>query len=334
MKAISRIKESEVIQSEMFLAPRRESENKVCSQCGGKRPIRNYQRAELICTHCGYVITDHVMDQGPEWRAFNKEDKDKKVRTGPPPTFTLHDKGLSTSIDWRDHDIRGKNFSPQSRAQIYRLRQWQRFKLRKGSERSLILGLAELKRLASFLGLPENVRETAALIYRQVRKKQLIMGRTIEETAGAVVYIACRKCKVLRTLNEVAEVSGLSKEEVSYSYRAIARKLFIHLPSVSLTDYISRFASELKLSGEVEFQATEILKKARQKGCISGRSYSGMAAAIIYIAAVLCGQRRTQLQIAKVAKVTEVTVRNRYKELCEKLGIKRTIIMGDLIEQI
>ena len=47
-----------------------------------------------------------------------------------------------------------------------------------------------------------------------------------------------------------------------------------------------------------------------------------MAAAAIYIASVQCGERRTQREVAEVAGVTEVTIRNRYKELTEKLNLR------------
>jgi transcription initiation factor TFIIB len=86
-------------------------------------------------------------------------------------------------------------------------------------------------------------------------------------------------------------------------------------------DYISRFCSELKLSGDVQAKAIEILKDAADKELTSGRGPTGVAAASIYISSILCGERRTQREVADVAGVTEVTIRNRYKELAERLDI-------------
>jgi len=57
----------------------------------------------------------------------------------------------------------------------------------------------------------------------------------------------------------------------------------------------------------------------------SGRGPTGIAAAATYIASVLAGERRTQREIAEVANVTEVTIRNRYKELLDKLEITVTL---------
>lgn len=295
---------------------------KKCPECGSGRLVRDYERAELVCATCGFVIYDKIMDMGPEWRAFDQEQRDRRGRVGAPMTYTIHDKGLSTMIDWRDRDSHGKNLTPKRRAQIYRLRKWQRrIRVSDATERNLAFALSELDRMASHLGLPRNVREAAAVIYRRAVEERLIRGRSIEGVAAAALYAACRECKVPRTLDEIAEVSRVGKKEIGRSYRFIARELLIHLRPTSPIDYVPRFGSELGLSGEVQSKAVELLKEASKKGLTSGRGPTGVAAAAIYIASVLQGERRTQRDVADVARVTEVTVRNRYKELCEKLGL-------------
>ncbi len=292
-----------------------------CPSCGGTSLVRDYEHGELVCAGCGYVIAERIMDLGPEWRAFDQEQRDKRGRVGAPMTFTIHDKGLSTMIDWRDRDSYGKDLTPKRRAQIYRLRKWQRrIRVSDAIERNLAFALSEIDRMASHLSLPKNVRETAAVIYRRAVEEKLIRGRSIEGVAGAALYAACRECKVPRTLDEIADVSRVSKKEISRSYRFIARELLIHLHPTSPADYVPRFASELGLSGEVQSKAIEILKEAVEKGLTSGRGPTGVTAAAIYIAAQMLGERRTQREVADVARVTEVTVRNRYKELCERLG--------------
>jgi transcription initiation factor TFIIIB Brf1 subunit/transcription initiation factor TFIIB len=201
-----------------------------CPSCGSSKLVRDYEHGELVCAGCGYVIAERIMDLGPEWRAFDQEQRDKRGRVGAPMTFTIHDKGLSTMIDWRDRDSYGKDLTPKRRAQIYRLRKWQRrIRVSDAIERNLAFALSEIDRMASHLSLPRNVRETAALIYRRAVEEKLIRGRSIEGVAGAALYAACRECKVPRTLDEIAEVSRVSKKEISRSYRFIARELLIHL---------------------------------------------------------------------------------------------------------
>jgi transcription initiation factor TFIIB len=235
---------------------------------------------------------------------------------------TIHDKGLSTMIDWRDRDFHGKDLTPKRRAQIYRLRKWQRrIRVSDAMERNLAFALSEIDRMASHLRLPRNIREASAVIYRRAVEAKLIRGRSIEGVAAAAIYAACREANIPRTLDEIAEVSRVSKKEIGRSYRFIARELLIHLRPTSPVDYIPRFASELGLSGATQAKAVELLQEANKRGLTSGRGPTGVAAAAIYIASVICGERRTQRDVADIARVTEVTVRNRYKELQEKLNL-------------
>jgi len=285
--------------------------------------VKDYERAEVICIECGLVIRDKIMDTGPEWRAFDHEQKEKRARVGAPMTYTIHDKGLSTMIDWRNRDSYGKHLAPGKRAQIYRLRKWQRrIRVSDATERNLAFALSELDRMSSHLGLPRNVREIAACLYRKAVEKKLIRGRSIEGVAAAALYAACRQAKVSRTLDEVAEVSKVTKKEIGRSYRFIARELKISIPPTNPIDYVPRFTSSLKLPGEVQAKAIEILKKASENGLTSGRGPTGVAAAAIYIASVIMNERRTQRDVAEVARVTEVTVRNRYKELVLKMNLE------------
>ena len=238
-------------------------------------------------------------------------------------TYTLHDKGLSTTIGWQNRDAYGHSIPPRNRAQLYRLRKWHtRTRISDGTERNLALALSSLDRMSSMLTLPRNIRETAAMIYRKAARQKLTRGRTIEGITAAVLYAACRQCNVPRTLEEISRVSQIKKKEVGRNYRNISRKLNLKLLPTVPQDYISRFCNQLNLSSDVQIKAVEILKKALNKELTSGRGPTGMAAASIYIASVLCGERRTQREIADVAGVTEVTIRNRYKELAYKLDIE------------
>ncbi len=294
-----------------------------CPKCGNTHLTKDYSRAELVCEKCGLVIDADLIDRGPEWRAFDAEQREKKTRTGSPMTYTLHDKGLSTTIGWQNRDAYGHSIPPRNRAQLYRLRKWHtRTRISDGAERNLAIALSSLDRMSSMLTLPRNIRETAAMIYRKAARQKLTRGRTIEGITAAVLYAACRQCNVPRTLEEISRVSQIKKKEVGRNYRNISRKLNLKLLPTVPQDYISRFCSQLNLSSDTQIKAVEILKKALNKELTSGRGPTGMAAAAIYIASVLCGERRTQREIADVAGVTEVTIRNRYKELAYKLDIE------------
>jgi transcription initiation factor TFIIB len=301
----------------------REDVIETCPECGSPRLIRDYRRGEFICQDCGLVIEETYIDSGPEWRAFDSEQKEKRSRVGAPVTYTIHDKGLSTIIDWSNKDYYGKSISIRNRAQLFRLRKWQRrIRISNATERNLAFALSELDRMASALGLPKSVREIAAVVYRKAVDKNLIRGRSIEGVVAAALYAACRQAGVPRTLDEIATYSRVDRKEIGRTYRFIARELGLKLMPTSPADYVPRFCAALNLSGEVQKKAIEIIKKAEEKELTSGRGPTGVAAAAIYIASILEGERRTQREVAEVAGVTEVTIRNRYKELAERLGIE------------
>ncbi len=297
-----------------------------CRECGGTDLYHDYDRAEIICNNCGLVVDYNMIDSGPEWRAFDSEQVVKRTRTGAPLTYLIHDKGLSTTIDWRNKDSSGRDIPSKQRAQLYRMRKWQqRIRVSNAKERNLTIALTELNKIASKLDLPKNVRETAAVVYRKAVDKGLIRGRSIEGVVAACIYAACRKCLVPRTLDEIAEAAMIDRKEIGRIYRFTLRELGINLSPTTPIDYIPRFCSALGLSKDVEIKAIDILNKAMNMQLTSGRGPTGVAAAAIYIASVLIGERRTQQEISEVAGVTEVTIRNRYKEIAEKLEIEITM---------
>jgi len=296
---------------------------KKCPICGSVRLIYDPERGEIVCTTCGYVVARNIIDSGPEWRAFDADQRARRGRVGAPMTMMIHDKGLSSTIDWKNRDIHGHDISGSMRAKIYRLRKWQG-RIRVSDERNLAFALCELDRMASQLGLPRNVKEMAAALYRRAVMEKLIRGRSIEGITAACLYAACRMAKVPRTLDEIEEVAKVDKKEVGRSYRFIARELHLKLTPTSPVDYVNRFADQLELSERTKNRAMKILQKAIKMGLTSGKGPMGVAAAALYIASVLEGEKRTQREVAKVARITEVTVRNRYRELVEKLDIKLT----------
>jgi transcription initiation factor TFIIB len=279
-----------------------------CPECGNEDLIRDFEAGELVCERCGFVLSSTLFNHGPEWRAFDEEQREKRTRVGAPLTWTIHDKGLSTIIDWHDRDVYGRKLKPDQKARVYRLRKWhRRSKVSGATERNLAFALSELTKVAYKLNLPKNVLETSSVIYRRVVRKRLIRGRSIQGVAAASIYMACRQCNVIRTLEEVANAAHISKKEGGRNYRFLLRKLQTRVPPVDPTSYVSI--------------AMKILNQAVELRLTSGRGPAGIAAAATYIASLLTDERRTQGEIAKGAHVTEVTIRNRYKELTQKLNI-------------
>ena len=236
-----------------------------CPECGSTRLMRDYECAEIVCMGCGYVVAAKLADQGPEWRAFDDEQRAKRARAGAPLTFTIHDKGLSTMIDWHDRDVYGKRLAPGQKAQIYRLRKWQRrIRVSDATERNLAFALSEISKIANNLNLPKNILETASVIYRKAVKERLIRGRSIQGVTAAAIYVACRQCGVARTLDEIAGASAVNKKEVGRSYRFLIKELNYFIPPLKPSQYITKFSNQLTMQGKVEEIAHKILAAAKE----------------------------------------------------------------------
>ncbi|WP_435101344.1 transcription initiation factor IIB [Halarchaeum sp. P4] len=291
-----------------------------CPECASANLITD--QGERICQDCGLVVDNDQIDRGPEWRAFNSNERDQKSRVGAPTTQTMHDKGLTTQIDWKDQDAYGRSISSKKRSQMHRLRKWQeRIRTKDAGERNLQFALSEMDRMASALGVPRSVREVTSVIYRRALNEDLIRGRSIEGVATACLYAGCRKEGIPRSLEEVAEVSRVEQKEIGRTYRYVAQELSLEMKPVDPKQFVPRFASDLELSEETIAKSNEIIDTSAEQGLLSGKSPTGFAAAAIYAAGLLCNEKRTQREVADVAQVTEVTIRNRYQEQIEAMGL-------------
>ena len=288
-----------------------------CPECDARLEADS-EHGETVCTECGLVVEEDEIDRGPEWRAFDSAEKDQKSRVGAPTTNMMHDKGLSTNIGWQDKDAYGNSLGSRQRQKMQRLRKWnERFRTRDSRERNLKQALGEIERMASALGLPKNVRETASVIYRRALNDNLLPGRSIEGVATAALYAAAKQTGTPRSLDEVTGVSRVEKSEIARTYRYVVRELGLEIEPADPKSYVPRFASKLDLSEEAGQRARELLDGAYEAGIHSGKSPVGLAAAAVYAASLLTNEKVTQNAVSEVADISEVTIRNRYHELLE-----------------
>ncbi|MFH1211505.1 MAG: transcription initiation factor IIB [Candidatus Woesearchaeota archaeon] len=294
---------------------------KKCPECGGINLFWNKDKGEIICKDCGLVVEEKMIDFDREWREMDSEAAERKRRTGAPMSYTQFDQGLTTAVG-KKSDI--YQLSGKSKNKFFRLRKWQQ-RISTAIERNLKLALAELKRVSSYLKLPGSVEEEASRIYTLAVQKGLVRGRSMESVVAGALYAACRRHDVPRTLDELGEASNIEKKEIGRTYRFITRELNIKILPSNPSDYIARFASALKLNPETQSKSVEIIERAQKVELTSGRGPTGIAAAALYVAALINGEKKTQREVADVAGVTEVTIRNRYKELLEELDLEKEI---------
>ena len=292
----------------------------LCPECGNTNLISDDSRGEIVCNVCGLVLSQNIIDSGPEWRAFSSEEANRKARVGAPTTLTLHDKGLSTMIGWKNKDAFGKSISPKMKAEVYRLRKWHvRTRTNKSIDRNLAYAMNELDRFASQMNVSRELKESAAHIYRKMAHRNLIRGRSIEAMLIASIYLSCRLNNIPKTLDDFLEFALVDKKKIARCYRLILGELKINIQVSSPINFIPRFCAELKLSGRTQNRAAELLKLAKKYHLTAGKAPTGLAGAALYVAAIQEGERRTQKEISLAAGVTEATIRNRYKEIVNHL---------------
>ncbi len=293
----------------------------MCSECGSMNLVRDMVAGELVCGECGLVIQENILDQGAEWKAFTYQEELSRARAGGPTKYSHYDKGLSTVIQG-GRDALGRLLSPSVRRQMRRLRTWQiRSRVHASKSRNLSQAMNELQRISEKLNISSSVQEMAAVIYRKALNKDLIRGRNIAAIVAGSLYAACRFTKARRTLKEISSASFRDQKEIARAYRLIVQTLKMRMPIDNPLDYVTKIAEKAGVSSDVEGLAIKIIRDAQDKHVAMGKDPSGLAAAVLYLASKVRKEKNTQSHLAKAANVTEVTVRNRAKELRKKLRL-------------
>jgi transcription initiation factor TFIIB len=281
---------------------------------------------ELIRKDTGEVISDNVLSLEKEWRSFDSEASDITARVGAPTSLAFHDKGLSTKIGNETTDASGNVIDSATQMRMGRLRLWNnRSQNHSPAERNLQQAFSMLSRIKDRLGLPHHVTEKAAYTYRKAQERGLIRGDTIGSVLAASIYVAVRQSGVPRTLDDISEISDIKPGEVARSYRRIVSELDIKVPLIDPRKYIVKIANNIDFDEKIRRKALELMEQTQKKNLAVGKDPISIAASILYIVNLSERKPRTQAEIAKAAGITEVTVRNRSRELRKKLDASHVL---------
>lgn len=291
---------------------------KKCGYCASTELVTDQDTGETICKRCAVVTSN---DNTTSDEGFISDVSE--LRTGAPSTLTMHDMGLSTKIDRKNVDAIGKPITNSAmKGTLSRLRTWDaRSQYHKPTDRNLRVAMNELNRIKDKLVVPEVTVEKAAYYYRKALDKRLTRGRNISVVMASCLYVACRQDSIPRNLNDVYMATNLKKKDIAACYRLILKELDITPPVVDSRFVVSRITTNLDVPEKITRVATKYLAKAKELGDTAGKDPMGMAAATIYLACIENGLQITQRQIADVANVTEVTIRNRLNRLRDILKV-------------
>ncbi len=283
--------------------------------CDESAVITDFETGEIICSKCGLVLSERVEDSGPEWHSFS-DDKTNRRRTGDGTSLAKHDQGLSTIISPANKDASGKPLSSSMKKTIKQLRMWDmRSQIQTPVNRNFITAFSELNRLKDKLALSNTIMERAAYIYRKVVEINLVRGRSISGMIAAALYAACRDTETSRTLKDVSQASNIKRKEISRCYRLIYRELDLKMPVVDSIQCIARISSRLEITEKIKRYAIKVLKSSQEHQRSAGKDPMGLAGAALYLSCITNGEYKSQHEMAEAANVTEVTIRNRVKNL-------------------
>lgn len=280
--------------------------NKVCCYAHPDAPlIEDYRAGDMICSECGLVVGDRVIDVGSEWRTFSNEKAGvDPSRVGGPENPLLSGGDLSTMI--------GPGTGPAS-FDAFGTAKYQNRRTMSSSDRALIAAFKEISTMADRINLPKTIVDRANNLFKQVHDGKNLKGRSNDAKASACLYIACRQEGVPRTFKEICAVSKISKKEIGRCFKLTLKALATSVDLITTADFMSRFCANLDLPNTVQRAATHIARKAVEMDIVPGRSPISVAAAAIYMASQASDQKKTHKEIGDIAGVADVTIRQSYR---------------------
>jgi transcription initiation factor TFIIB len=269
-----------------------------------------------VCVNCGMIFDVNLVDD--ERRAYSIKEINERKQTEP----RWRDFGSRTVLPATNIDFKGNILDAERRTLYTRLSKIQN-SLVSSTERNYWVAKPILKELSSKLNVPIHISEIAWKIYTNAVKKRLTMGRSIEAILSASMYISIRMHEFPKLLEDISDAIMISRKTVVRSIALLLREVLPELnyayKPITTEQLVIKFCNELGLAHETQKQALKILSESLKKGIsISGKDPKGFAASAVYIATKYTGEQRKQMEIAKIAKITEVTLRTRIKEMANK----------------
>ncbi len=271
--------------------------------------ITDSERGEIVCGGCGLILVQNIADISYESNSYTLEGFMKQARTGPATSLTMYDKGLSTVIG-TNKDFSGNALPSKTKYEFNRLRTWdQRSKSRNTATLSKAFTL--LHGMKTKLGIPDNVVESAAYIYRKTVNAKLTRGRTMASLISASLYAACRENNIPRTLDDIAAAGNVERRILSRDLRTLIKKLGLNLKQYDTSSFISKISNNMNLKEKTKRDAFEILKRCEKELITAGKHPVAQAAASLYISCIMNGEKISQKKFSVESGVSDVTIRNR-----------------------
>jgi len=276
----------------------------ICTDCGEtENIIEDHRNGYNVCGKCGVVLGNRIIDETSEWRSFEDSNKSDPSRVGSASNPFLDTEQLDTMIS------SGKGLNS------YTLSKIQMKNYMRGPKRALKNGLNLIQAFCDRAFISKTIINRAQYIFKTVESKKLLKGKNLEGAVGACIYIACKLENAPRTFKEISVITAVQKREIGKCYKLIYKDVDTS-GTIPSGDIVARFCSDLNLNLKIQKISSEISAKTYEIGCLTGRSPDSIAAAIIFLVLNLFPEfKDAQKDIHLVTGVTEITIKNTYKDL-------------------
>ena len=288
--------------------------------CKKNNIITDYHTGEMACSNCGAVSSERSVYTNTETAGHSAEEYQNNSRVGRKISLKMIDMGLSTVIESKDKDVSGKVLSQENRRMFYRLRMWDRNSRSSNTVKSLQKAFTLLDAISAKLGLPESVTEHTAYLFRKIAGKKILAGRSTAEMLCATAYTACRLTNTPRTLQDVANAGNIKRKNLQRTYRFLVKELDIYPETYNPTEFVARIATGVSISEKSERLAIKILNIAEKNNISTSKNPMAMTAAAVYLASLMNHEKASQIRISEISGISAVTIRDRAKEIREKIG--------------
>ena len=278
--------------------------------------IEDYHAGDMICSVCGLVVGDRVVDVGSEWRTFSNDKETKDMcRVGAAENPMMEGRDLSTSIGAATGNA---GFDADGRP-VYRNKS-----IESTQDRSIRNANRDIREMAERLTVDNSIAQKAQFFFHKIYTEKIIKGRSNDAIIAACMYIACRQEQVPRTFKEICSVSKSSKRDIGRCFKTILKSIQSvqississqMIPTISSGDYFARFCSRLGLPIAIQKLAGLIADRANQLNLVNGKSPISLAAAAIFMAVSANDLNKTAKDIADVSGVAENTIKQTYKAM-------------------
>jgi len=299
----------------------------VCNMCGSQAILQDFSQGTQVCTNCGNILENSIMDNRAEWQnSYDESGKNKdNSRCGCPINPLLERSSMSTMIKSNKYMFMKRLHNQMSMDYV---------------ERSRYHVFERINRMANDKGrLSSNVIEQAKYFYKILSERKLSRGVIRQGLIACCILYACKYCKVHRSIKEISLITNVSIPTLNKT-----TKIFIKVMSDVLNNdlendkyefdatesshLISRFCNLLNIENHKE--RTRFVKRVRDidtevknAGILDCKTPSAITSGIIMY---VCEKESTinvnKTEISKLFNVSLVTI-NKIVKIIEEYYNKK-----------